>query len=891
MTTRNLDAVFEPKSLAIIGASDKHDSLGRLICENILASYTGPVYFVNPKYRRLFDQAVYRKIGDLPQPPDFAIIVSPAATVASIIRALAALGTRGVCVISSGFSKAGAGKEKLQHQALLDAAKPGLIRIVGPNSLGLQVPSLGLNAGFAHLLPQAGSIALVSQSGAIVTAVLDWAAPRGIGFSKVVSLGDMSDVDFGDMLDYLASDDSTKSILLYIEGIGQARKFISAARAAASSKPVVVIKAGRFEAGAKAVTSHTGALAGSDAVYDAVFRRTGMLRVTALEELFEAVQTLAFARLPESDRLAIVTNGGGIGVLAADALAAEGGQLAVFSEATIEALGSVLPAQCSRSNPVDILGDADAERYRQAIRAVASDASVDAILVMNCPTAVGSSGAAARSVIEQASADCAKPIFACWVGQQQASEARSLFRDRRIPSYETPASAVRAFMQTVSYRRNQGLLVQTPKSSRELLMTDRAKAQALVNTALQSGRQWLSAYESVQLLQAYGIPCAQTKFAATLDELALKAERLSGPLAIKIVSEQLTHKSDVGGVSLNVQTYHARTSAQRMWENIHKQFPDAQLHGFVIQEMAKTDDAHELIAGTATDAVFGPVIVFGQGGTAVEILNDKALALPPLNRTLARELIARTNVYRLLRGYRNVAPVAFAAIESVLVRLSQLVTEIPEILELDINPLLANSDGVLALDARVRVAHSDKPGSERLAIRPYPTELEQRVRDNCGHSYWLRPIVPEDESALRYAFGRLTPEEIRNRFFVPVHFLSHLTAARFCQIDYDRQMALVLTSREPAGEAPVLGVVRLFETPDRSEGEFAIILLHEYAGKGLGTKLMRRIIAYARARQLGQIVGDVLATNTRMLHLCRKLGFEICPDAKDPGLRRVVLGL
>ncbi len=887
MSIRNLEALFNPRSVAVIGASGRPGSIGRLVTENLLrAGFEGPIFPVNPKYEQLLNVAAYDKVASLPAAPDMAVLVTPPATVPQLVAELGKRGTRGVCVISAGFAERGDEEGAARQQALLDAARPHTVRVIGPNCLGFLVPGVGLNASFSHVSPTKGHLAFIAQSGAVITSVLDWAEPRGIGFSHLVSLGNLADVDFGDMLDYLANDADTRAILLYIETVTHARKFMSAARAAARSKPVVVVKAGRRTEGARAAASHTGALAGSDAVYDAAFRRAGMLRVFRLETLFDAVETLALARPPAGNRLAILSNGGGIGVMATDALIEAGGELAILGSETISRLNDVLPVTWSHANPIDIVGDATGERYAASLRILLDEDNADGILILNCPTAVASSDDAARAVIDTLPARPAKTVLTSWIGERGARAPRAKLRRHGVPTFDSPEDATEAFMQMANYRQNQAMLMETPPSLPELFQPDNAAACSAVAAALDDGRSWLSQTEVRRVLEAYGIPTVETYLAATPREAAEKAKKIGAPVAIKISSPDITHKSDVGGVVLNVEPADAEHVASGLLARVAE--TEARLDGFTIQPMIRLGNGWELIAGVFNDRQFGPVILFGHGGTAVEVIDDKALGLPPLNLKLAHELIAGTRVARLLRGYRDVPAADLDTLAMTLVRLSQLVVDVPEIEELDINPLVASGDAVLALDARIKVSTATCSGPERLAIRPYPKELEQDVRLNDGRVLLLRPIVPEDEPALQAGFARLTPEEVRFRFFVPLKTLDHLTAARFSQIDYDRQMALVLTEHGIPGQSEIFAVVRMIEEPDRQRAEFAIVVERKMTGLGLGTRLLRRIIDYAGQRGVGEIYGDVLSDNLRMLKLCRNLGFATVRVPRERGVVRVV---
>ncbi len=892
MSIRNLDSLFKPASVAIIGASERPGAIGQVVTRNILeAGFKGPVMLVNPGHDELFGRPVYADVASLPTRPELAIITTPAETAVQVVAELATRGTRAAVVIAAGFSGGSDTAGGRLRQSLLAAARPALLRVIGPNCLGILAPAVGLNASFAQLTPRAGGLAFVAQSGAIITSVLDWAAPRNIGFSLLASLGDMADVDFGDMLDYLANDADTRAILLYIEGVTHARKFMSAARAASRMKPVIVVKAGRHAAAAQAAASHTGALAGVDAVYDAAFRRAGMLRVMTLEDLFDAVETLALARPPRGERLAILTNGGGVGVLATDALMDAGGTLAVLSPETIAKLDAVLPATWSRANPIDIIGDANAERYTAAVQAVLGAPETDALLVLNCPTAVTSSDAAAAAVLAALPTPNRFPLFTSWVGGAGAASARERFRAAGVPTYDAPEEAVRGFMQLIDYRRNQAALLETPPSLPEDFIPELDSARAIIAAALSEQREWLSELEAKSVLASFGIPTVATRLATSPEQAATYAAALGGRVALKIVSRDITHKSDVGGVMLDLAPADVLAAAQAMAARVRAARPLAQLEGYAVQAMIERPAAHELIAGVIDDREFGPVILFGAGGVAVEVLNDKALTLPPLNMKLARDVIARTRVAKLLAGYRQVAAADVDAIALTLVRLSQLVIDLPQVAELDINPLLADAEGVLALDARIRLRRDVKLGSTRLAIRPYPRDLEELITNDDGQLLLLRPILPEDETALRATFARLTPEEVRFRFFVPMKLMDHVTAARFSQIDYDRQMALVLTVPGIAGETEIFGVVRSIEDPDREQAEFAIVVEQRMAGRGLGQHLMHRIIDYARGRGVRELYGEVLADNHRMLTLCRECGFNEAKDMQELGVVRVAMRL
>ncbi|MEI9993501.1 MAG: bifunctional acetate--CoA ligase family protein/GNAT family N-acetyltransferase [Rhizomicrobium sp.] len=883
MSVRNLGSIFRPASIALIGASTRPHSVGAVIADNLRAAgFDGPVLPVNPKHRAVAGALAYPDVAALPLAPELAIICTPAETVPGLIAELGARGTKAAIVISAGFGEAAEAHGHALQQAMLDAAKPYLMRIVGPNCLGVLSTPRRLNASFAQAAPLPGQVAFVAQSGAMVTTVLDWANGRGIGFSHLVSLGDMSDVDFGDMLDYLATDDSTSAILLYVEAVTQARKFMSAARAAARLKPVIAIKAGRQPAAAKAASSHTGALAGIDAVYDAAFARAGIVRAYDLDEVFDAVETLAIRPRVDGGRLTILTNGGGVGVLATDALIGQGGTLATLSAATIAELDKVLPASWSHGNPVDIIGDASAKRYADALAVLAGTAEQDAILVLNCPTAVGAGVEAADAVVAAAAAT-KTPILTNWLGARSAEAARAKFAAAKLPSYDTPEKATRGFMHLVRYRQGQNMLMEVPPSIPDGEAPDRIAARQIVAQA-QPG--WLDSLAAQRLLECYRVPFVRTFRTATAEEAGAAAGGIGAPVALKILSPDITHKSDVGGVVLNLTGADAvRAAAAGMQARIAKLLPAARLDGFLVQEMIHRPLAHELIAGMAVDRTFGPFLLFGQGGTAVEVIDDKALGLPPLNMKLAHDMIARTRVYKLLRGYRDRPAAQLDAIALTLVRLSQLASDFPEIAELDINPLLADEQGVIALDARVKIQPIEGAARDRLAIRPYPEDLVRRESVAGMGEYLLRPVRPEDAPAFERLFSRLTPEDVHMRFFTPMHTLSGPLLARLTQIDYDREMAFVLAD----GDGEIAGVGRLAADPDNRSAEFAVLVRSDLKNHRLGTLLMQSIVAYADARGIAELWGDMLVENTPMLALCRDLGCTIGASPHDAAMARAIL--
>jgi len=892
MSTRNLDKLFKPKSLALIGATTREGAVGAVVLRNLQrGGFKGRLMLVNPHHQELAGLPVFPDIAALPETPELAVVITPPATVPGLVAALGARGTRAVVIITAGFGELGEQGRALQRQALA-AAQPHLLRLVGPNCVGIMVPEIGLNASFSHIAPAVGDLAFISQSGAMITAVLDWAAPRRLGFSKVVSLGDMADVDFGDTLDYLTGDPATRAILLYVEGITHARKFMSAARAAARAKPVLAVKVGRSPEAARAARSHTGALAGSDAVYDAAFRRAGMLRVDTMTELFDAVETLALTRTQHGDRLAILTNGGGPGVLATDALVAAGGTLARLAPGTIAKLDRLLPPTWSRGNPVDIIGDAPGKRYADALAALLEDPETDAILALNAPTALASPSEAADAVIATLASRpqselVGRNVLTAWLGEGAAAAARARFAEARLATYETPDSAVRGFMHRVRYHRNQELLLETPAARSEDFSPDIAAVRAVIERTAATGPAWLEVEDVASVLAAYGIPVPKSRVVADPAAAAAAASAIGFPVALKIRSPDITHKSDLGGVALNLgNPGRVAAEAQAMLARVKAAQPAARLDGFLVQEMAQRPTAIELIIGLVDDSIFGPVVMFGQGGIAVELVNDTSLELPPLNDVLARAQMARTRVWRLLQGYRGRPPADLAQIAQVLIAVAQLAADHPELRELDINPLIADAAGVVALDARLRVGPA--VGTRRLAIKPYPRELESDAALRDGTPLRLRPVRPEDEPSLRDLAGHMKPEDLRLRFFTPIRDLPHALAARLSQIDYDREMAIIARL---AADGTALGVARFAADPDNRRAEFAVALRSDWKGRGLGYLLMQRIIAIARQRGIAEIIGDVLHENQPMLKLARALGFAPTAHPEDPELVRVVLPL
>ena len=906
MSIRHLDRLLEPKSVAVFGASDRVGSVGATVWRNLRAGrFAGPIWAVNPKHATLDGEAVYARTIDLPQAPDLAVLCTPPDSVTGLIDELGRLGTRAAVVMTAGLTAA-------QKQATLDAARPHLLRVLGPNCIGLLTPRLGLNASFAHTDALPGDIAFVSQSGALVTAVLDWAKSRRIGFSHMVSLGERADVDFGDLLDHLASDAHTRSILLYIESIEAPRKFMSAARAAARNKPVIVVKAGRAGKGLQAAASHTGALAGSDVVFDAAIRRAGMLRVDTLQDLFMAAETLARFRGSHGSGLTVMTNGGGAGVMAADAAALAGVALLELGDGVRRKLDAALPPTWSHANPIDIIGDAPVRRYTETLQALLAERDTGTVLFMHAPTAIVRSDDIARACAPIARQATGR-VMACWLGDAAVAEARRIFEDAGVAGYATPEEAVRAFAMLATYRRNQALLTEAPAAS-ESRPPDIAAARAPIEAALAAGREMLDEFEAKAVLRAYGIPVVPTAAVEPTAAAAIGAARAVGyPVALKILSPDISHKSDVGGVHLNLRDDHELGEAvEGMRARVRERQPQARITGFTVQSMVERRYAQELIVGASVDPVFGPVILFGQGGTAVEVLADRAIALPPLNRVLARDLVSHTRVAKLLAGYRDHPPAQLDPICDVLVTVSQMLADLPELIELDINPLLADQDGVLALDARLRVMRAPDqrprtegpsaaassprtsaasgPGTERFAIQPYPAQLEETLAWQ-GRAVLVRPIRPEDEAQHRAFAEHLRPEDLRLRFFSVRRELPRSELARLVQIDYAREMAFVALDMRPDGTTETLGVVRAVADPDNVEAEFAIIVGSERKGQGLGQLLLGKMIRYLQGRGTQRLVADVLRENRAMRELAGRNGFHADAAASDGSTLRYVLDL
>jgi acetyltransferase len=898
MSVYRLSSLLAPRSVALIGASPRPGSVGHAVMKNIVAAgFRGQSGVVNARYGLIGEITTVDSLAKLPFVPELVIVTAPAPAIPGIIAEAGALGVAGAVIISAGL---GHGTGSLS-EATEQAARQHGMRLIGPNCIGILMPNVRLNASFAAHMPAAGNLALISQSGAIAAGMVDWASQRGVGFSGIVSVGDQLDVDIADLLDYFALDSGTKAILLYVEAIKDARKFMSAARAAARVKPVIVVKAGRMAQGAKAAATHTGALAGADDVYDAAFRRAGMLRVSDLRELFDCVETLSRVKAPPGRRLAILTNGGGIGVLAIDRLAELGGTPAAIGDDTRQQLDAILPPTWSGSNPIDIVGDADAARYAATLELLLADKSNDAVLVMNVQTAIAPAGDIATAVTRVIDAHrrkrdvTPKPVLAVWVGAEQSIiQALSA---AGIPNYATEDDAVRGFMHLVHHREIVTALAEVPPSLPGDFVPDVARARAIVDKAIADKRDWLDPIEVKQLFDAYQIPMVATGAAGTADEAAAQASvhfAKGLTVVLKILSKDIPHKSDVGGVILNLTSADAvRVATNELFDRAKTKRPDAHIDGVIVQPMMVRAKARELILGIANDPTFGTIVVFGRGGTAVEVINDKALALPPLDLNLARDLVGRTRVSRILAGYRDVPAVKAGEVERTLIKVAQLAADLPQVSELDINPLLADENGVIAVDARVAVRPVVQkkfagPGNGNFAVRPYPSTWQRHFALKDGLNVFARPIRPEDEPQIHEMLRYVTLGDLRLRFFAPMKEFTHEFIARLTQLDYARAMAFVAFN-EANGE--MIGVVRLHSDSIYESGEYAILLRSDLKGRGLGWALMQLMIDYAKAEGLKTIAGQVLADNTVMLNMCRDLGFAVKPDREDYSIYHVTLTL
>lgn len=891
-----LDSIFSPKVVAVIGATENPGSVGRTVFQNMgRGGFGGTVYPVNPKRSSVLCVKAYPNIKSVPEPVDLAVITTPAATVPGLIRECAEAGVPGAVIISAGFKETGPAGVELERQVLTEARK-GKMRIIGPNCLGVMMPHNGLNATFASTIAKPGSVGFLSQSGALCTAILDWSLRENVGFSAFVSIGSMLDVNWGDLIYYLGDDPRTKSIVIYMESIGDARSFLSAAREVALTKPIIVIKVGRTEAAAKAAASHTGSLTGSDEVLHAAFRRTGVLRVDTIAELFHMSEVLAKQPRPQGPRLTIITNAGGPGVLATDMLISSGGELADLSKETFEALNGFLPAAWSHNNPVDVLGDAGADRYAKAVEVAAKDPNSDGMLVILTPQAMTDPEGTAEALKPYAKVP-GKPLLACWMGADQVEAGEDILNKSGIPTYKFPDTAARAFVYMWRYTYNLRSLYETPTLidfNNQGSSSGRAKAESIIQSVRSSGRTILTEFESKQLLSAYGIPTVDTRIATTEAQAVKLAGEIGYPVVLKLYSETITHKTDVGGVQLNLRNASAVEKAWRAIESsVSKHAGKEHFQGVTVQPMIKLD-GYEIIIGSSVDSQFGPVLLFGSGGQLVEVYKDRALALPPLNATLARRMMEQTKIYTALKGVRGRPPVNLAALEELLVRFSYLVVEQPWVSEIDINPLLASPERLIALDARVVVYGKDVKEDKlpKPAIRPYPVQYVSPWKLKNGTPVTIRPIRPEDEPLMVKFHQTLSEQSVYYRYFSQLKLdqrIAHERLIRMCFNDYDREIALVAEHKDPkTGTHEILGVGRLSKARGMNEAEFALIISDKYQRNGLGTELLRRLVQIGRDEKLDRITATILADNHGMHLVSKKVGFKLHRDANNQDFKAVI---
>ena len=882
MGTHFLDRLFAPRAIAVFGANERPDSVAGRVYDNLLkGGFSGPIYPINPKYRQLFEHPCYRSIEDIGKLVDLAVIATPAPTIPKIIRACGEHGVSAAIVISAGFNDTDKKGRKLK-KSLLKVARKYQMRLLGPNCLGLIRPHVGMNATFSKNTAAAGQLALVSQSGAICTSILDWAGSQDIGFSAIISLGNAADIGFGDLLDYLAQDVETRSILLYVEGIRDARSFMSGLRIAARMKPVVLIKAGRHAAGSKAATTHTGAMVGADDVFDAALQRAGVVRAMTIEQLFAAAQLLATRHRVNGNRLAIITNGGGLGVMAADRAIDLGVSIATLSDDSITRLDACLPGHWSRANPIDLLGDATESRYQAAVSTCLQDPGVDGVLVMLSPQAMTDPVACAQAVIDAQNIN-EKPVLACWMGEQQVEQAHRLFTRHHLPSFSSPESSVEAFAYLATHYQNQKLLMQVPGPLVTSSEPDLEDARQIIKKVLAERRSLLNIAESKALLKDFFIPVTESIVCRSVDQVLQAAESLGFPLAMKIDSKDISHKSDVGGVKLNIEDSAALTRTyQDLLAEVGNKAPDARIDGVTVEPMHLPVHGRELLIGVVSDPVFGPAITFGAGGVQVEILRDRAVAIPPLNRFLAEKMIYQTHVARLLGNFRDMPAIKMDALVQVLRRVSEMVCELPEIRGLDINPLVANETGVVVLDARIVVEARD-PSADRydhMAIHPYPSHLVSDWQLADGTDIKIRPIRPEDASIEQGFVRELSTESKHFRFMQGLNELTQQMLVRFTQLDYNRELALIAVQEHAEGETEI-GVARYVVNADGESCEFALVVADSWHKKGIGTRLMTALIDAARQRGLKSMDGEILYDNIPMRSLVEKLGFSLQVNHDD----------
>jgi len=882
MNIQTLDKIFKPQRIALVGVSPNPKSVsGRILANLTGGGFRGVVYPVSPSVEAVMGIPCFPSAAALPKTPDLGIICTAAAQVPGLVRECGEAGIRGLIIVSAGFRETGPDGLALEQAILAEARRFEGLRILGPNCLGIISPGQSLNASFAGAMPRPGHVAFVSQSGALCTSVLDWAAEEKLGFSHFISTGNMLDVDFGDLIDYLGEDEATKSILLYIESISDARKFMTAARAFARMKPIVAYKAGRFPESAAAAASHTGALAGEDAVYDAAFERMGVARVFNIGEIFDCADLIGRPKIPRGPRLGVLTNAGGPGVMATDALVAAGGVLARLSEAAMAELNAGLPPQWSHRNPVDVLGDAKSKLVAKAAQIVLQDPGVDALLVIITPQAMTNPTAVAKEICAQAAAT-PKPVLAAWLGGASMREGTSLLNDAGIPTYPTPEQAIKAFMTLVSYARNLDTLYETPQDVRVDLPVHRDVLRARFAEILTTTEGALSETRSKELLAFYGIPVTRPVAAASADEAVRAADEVGYPVVLKILSPDITHKTDVGGVLLDFAEAGAvRSGFSAMLATVARKAPGARLEGVTVQKMVRAAEGLEMILGIKKDPTFGTIVMAGMGGTAAEIYGDRTIGFPPLNERLARRMLEGLRMRPLLQGYRGRPAVAVDKLVESLVRLSYLAADFPEIAELDINPLLVTAGGVTALDARIvgdrRATEDPKRPYAHLSLRPYPEEFVRQVRMRDGTILTLRPIKPEDEPLWLALLSSCSRESIYSRFRYFFFWQSHEVASRYCYIDYDRELAIVAETGE-GPERRIIGVGRLAAEPGRASAEYAVLVQDGWQDKGLGGLLTDYCLGIAKEWGVRTITAITTTDNPRMVAVFEKRGFRVVND-------------
>ncbi|MFU8855531.1 MAG: GNAT family N-acetyltransferase [Deferrisomatales bacterium] len=884
MSTRNLERLFAPRSVAVVGATPREGTVGHAILRNLAeGGFSGPIHPVNPRYPEILGLPCSPSLSAIPGGVDLAVVAVPIGGVPDVLTEAGATGVGAAIVVSAGGREIGEEGARIED-AIVETARRTGIRLLGPNCLGIIVPGVKLNASFAAHMCYPGRVALLSQSGAVCTVVLDRAMAKKIGFSHFVSIGAMADVDFGDLIDYLGNQPDVDSILLYVEALTNIRKFMSAARAVSRVKPIIVVKAGRSAAGARAAASHTGSLVGDDEVYDAAFARAGVIRVKTLGELFDCAEALAKQGRGRGPRLAILTNAGGPGVMTADALHEWHRTPAELDPQTVSALDGVLPPAWSRGNPVDILGDAPAERYRDAAHILLGAPEVDGLVVVLAPQAMTDPAAVARELVPVVQGSTT-PACAVWMGGLEVAEGIRVLNEAGVPVFETPERAVNTLMYMYRYSKNLELLQETPPNLPPNLLFDRKRAQAIVEASLDRRQPLLTEPEAKALLAAYGIPVNRTEVATSEEQAVERAGEIGYPVVLKIHSRDITHKSDAQGIQLNLQgAEDVRTAYRKVLDNAREYKADARILGVTLQPMVERVD-YEVIVGSKQDRDFGPTILFGMGGILTEILRDKAIGLPPMNLLLARRLIESTRVFHLLKGYRNRPPANLGLLEEVIVRLAYLVSDFPEIAELDVNPLVLSGQDVLAVDGRVLLEPTDVQSPDHLVIRPYPTQYERHWVMASGTPVLVRPIRPEDEPMVQKLFDGLSAETIYFRFFHLIKSLGHEQLARFCQVDYDREIALV-AMEEPPGKERLLAMCHLHVSSAWGEAELAVVVGDYYQRQGLGRKLVSVGMDIARERGLKRITGMVLPENEGMLGLARKLGFTAVQDLGE-GVYRI----